>query len=279
SEMASITGRLEQQYPGTNRNVVVTPLKEEVVGSIQTPLMVLLGAVVLVLLITCANVAHMLLARAAARQKEVAVRAALGAGRRRILRQFLTESILLGGLGGLVGLLLAVVGTRALVAISPSTIPRVQTVSIDLHAALFLFTATVLTSVGFGLAPALQASFVNMNDTLKEAGRGNSDGYRLNRLRSLLVVSEFAFALMLLIGAGLMIRTFAALEAVDPGFNPHNVASMIVSVAGSKEADGARRAIFYHQLIERVRSLPGVQASGAINHLPLAGDLWGWPFA
>jgi predicted permease len=278
AEMASITARLEQQYPGTNRNVVVTPLKEKVVGSIQTPLMVLLGAVAFVLLITCANVAHMLLARAAVRQKEVAVRAALGAGRRRIVRQFLTESILLGGLGGLVGLILAVVGTRALIAISPSTIPRVQTVSIDLHAALFLFTATILTSVGFGVAPALQASSVNVNDTLKEAGRGNSEGAGRSRLRSLLVVSEFALALMLLIGAGLMIRTFAALEAVDAGFNPHNVVSMIVSVAGSKEADAKRRAIFYHQLIEQIRSLPGVKAAGAINHLPLAGDLWGWPF-
>jgi putative ABC transport system permease protein len=278
ADMASITARLEQQYPGTNRNVIVTPLKEKVVGPIQTPMVVLLGAVAFVLLITCANVAHMLLARAAVRQKEVAVRAALGAGRTRIVRQFLTESILLGGFGGLLGLLLALVGTRTLIAISPSTIPRVQTVSIDLHAALFLFTATILTSVGFGLAPALQASSVNVNDTLKETGRGNSEGFRRNRLRSLLVISEFALALMLLIGAGLMIRTFAALEAVDPGFNPHNVASMIISVAGSKEADAARRTIFYHQLIERIRSLPGVEAAGGINHLPLAGDLWGWPF-
>ena len=279
AEIASITGRLEQQYPGTNRDVVVTPLKEKVVGPIETPLLVLLGAVAFVLLITCANVAHMLLARAATRQKEVAVRAALGARRGRIIRQFLTESILLGALGGVAGLLLAVVATRALIALSPENIPRVQTVSIDLRAALFLFSATILTSVGFGLAPALQASAVNVNDTLKEGGRGSCDGLRRNRLRSLLVVSEFALALMLLVGAGLMIRTFAALEAVDPGFNPHNVVSMIVSVAGSKEAEAGHRAIFYRQLIERVRSLPGVQAAGGINHLPLAGDLWGWRFA
>ena len=170
----------------------------------------------------------MLLARAATRQKEVAVRAALGAGRRRIIRQFLTESILLGGFGGVAGLVLAVIATRALIAMSPSSIPRVQTVSIDLRAALFLLSATILTSVGFGLAPALQASSVNVNDTLKEAGRGNSEGFGRNRLRSLLVISEFALALMLLIGAGLMIRTFAALKAVDAGFNPHNVVSMVV---------------------------------------------------
>lgn len=278
AEIASITAHLEQQFPGTNRNVVVTPLKEKVVGSIETPLLVLLGAVAFVLLITCANVAHMLLARAATRQKEVAVRAALGARRSRVIRQFLTESMLLGSVGGALGVLLAVLGTRALIAMSPSNIPRVQTVSIDTRAALFLFVATILTSVGFGLVPALQASSVNVNDTLKESGRGGSEGVQRNRLRSLLVVSEFALALVLLIGAGLMIRTFAALEAVDPGFNPHNVISMVVSVAGSKEADAGRRELFYRQLIERVRSLPGVQAAGAINHLPLAGDLWGWPF-
>jgi putative ABC transport system permease protein len=279
AETSEITARLEQQYPGTNRNVVVTPLKEKVVGQIETPLLVLLGAVAFVLLITCANVAHMLLARAATRQKEVAVRAALGARRGRIIRQFLTESLLLGGLGGATGLGLAVLATRALIAMSPANIPRVQTVTIDLRAALFLFSATILTSVGFGLAPAVQASAVNLNDTLKEGGRANLEGIRRNRLRSLLVISEFALAVMLLIGAGLMIRTFAALQGVDAGFNPHNVISMVVSVAGSKEAEAARRSIFYHQLLERVRSLPGVQAAGGINHLPLAGDLWGWPFA
>ena len=279
AEIASISGRLDQQFPGTNRNVVVTPLKEKVVGPIETPLLVLLAAVAFVLLITCANVAHMLLARAATRQKEIAVRAALGARRGRIIRQFLTESLLLGSVGGVLGLLIAVLGTRALIVMSPPNIPRVQTVSIDLHAALFLFAATILTSIGFGLVPALQASAVNVNDTLKEGGRSGSDGVRRNHLRSLLVVSEFALALMLLIGAGLMIRTFAALTAVDPGFNPHNLISMIVSVAGSKEADAGRRELFYRQLIERVRSFPGVQAAGAINHLPLAGDLWGWHFA
>ena len=278
SEMAGITRRLEQQYPGTNRNVVVTPLKEKVVGKIETPLLVLLGAVAFVLLITCANVAHMLLARAASRQKEVAVRAALGARRGRIIRQFLTESLLIGGLGGVAGLGLAVLATRALIAMSPANIPRLQTVGINLHAALFLLLASILTSVGFGLAPALQASSVHVNDTLKEGTRGNSEGIGRNRLRNLLVISEFALALMLLVGAGLMIRTFAALQAVDAGFNPHNVISMIVSVAGSKEADAGRRELFYRQLIERVRSLPGMQAAGGINHLPLAGDLWGWHF-
>jgi putative ABC transport system permease protein len=278
AEIAGITQRLERQFPGTNRNVLVTPLKEKVVGPIETPLLVLLAAVVFVLLITCANVAHMLLARATARHKEVALRAALGARPGRIIRQFLTESLLLGSLGGALGLGLAILAARALIAMSPPNIPRVQSVAIDLRAALFLFSVTLFTSVGFGLAPALQASSVNVNDTLKEGGRGQSEGVGRNRLRSLLVISEFALALVLLIGAGLMIRTFSALQAVDAGFNPHHVLSMIVSVAGTKEADPARRAIFYRQLLERVRNLPGVQASGGINHLPLAGDQWGFGF-
>jgi len=278
AEIATITARLDQQYPATNRNVVVTPLKENVVGSIEAPLFVLLGAVGFVLLITCANVAHMLLARASARHKEIAVRTALGAGRGRVIRQFLTENLLLGMLGGAAGLLLAVWGTHALVALSPANIPRVETVTIDARVALFLLGVTLLTSVGFGLVPALQSSSVNLSDTLKEGGRANSEGVRRNRLRSFLVASEFALALVLLIGAGLMIRSFFALQSVDPGFNPHNVLSMVVSVAGSKEADPARRAIFYNQLLDRVRSLPGVEAAGGINHLPLAGDIWGWPF-
>lgn len=279
AEMATITSRLEKQYPGTNRNVVVTPLKEKVVGEIETPLLVLLGAVGFVLLITCANVAHMLLARAASRQKEVAVRMALGARRLRMIRQFLTENLLLGILGGSAGLLLAIWGTRALVALSPPDIPRVENVDIDAGVALFLFGVTLLTSVGFGLVPALQSSTVNLNDTLKEGGRSNSEGIQRNRLRSFLVASEFALALVLLIGAGLMIRSFFALQRVDPGFNPHSVLSMVVSVAGSREEDPGRRGIFYEQLLDRVRSLPGVQAAAGINHLPLAGDLWGWPFA
>ena len=206
--------------------------------------MVLLGAVGFVLLMACANVAHMLLARAASRQKEIAVRAALGAGRTRVVRQFLTENLLLAGLGGALGLLLAFWGTRALVALSPASIPRVETVTLDGWVVLFLLAITVLTSIGFGLAPALQASAVNLSDTLKETGRGSSDGMQRNRLRSFLVASEFALALMLLIGAGLMVRSFFALQSVDPGFNPHNLLSMVVSVAGSNEAAAGQSGNF-----------------------------------
>ncbi len=278
AEIKTITARLEKLYPGTNRAVVVTPLRTMVVGNIETPLLIFLGAVGFVLLIACANVAHMLLARSAARQKEIAVRTALGAGRMRLVRQFLTENLLLAAIGGSAGLLLAIWGTRALVALSPANIPRLDSVTIDSRVVLFLIGVTFLTSVVFGLLPAMNASAVNLSDTLKESGRGTSEGVRRNRFRNFLVASEFALALMLLIGAGLMIRSFFALQSVDPGFNPHNVLSMVVSVAGSKEAEPGHRAVFYPQLLDRLRSLPGVEAAGGINHLPLAGDLWGWPF-
>ncbi len=277
AEVAGITARLERQYPGTNRDVAVTPLKENVVGKVQTPLLVLLGAVGFVLLIACANVAHMLLARASARHKEIAVRSALGAGRARMVRQFLTENLLLAAAGGALGLLISVWGTRALTALSPANLPRVESVGIDARAALFLLAVTLATGLAFGLAPALRSSSVNLAAALKEGSRGTSDGSR-SRLRSALVASEFALALMLLTGAGLMIRSFVALRSADPGFNPHHVLSMVVSVAGSKEADPGRREIFYRQVLDRVRALPGVEAAGGINHLPLAGDLWGWPF-
>src|SRR6185437_10455540 len=257
---------------GTNREVAVTPLKENVVGKIQMPLLMLLGAVGFVLLIACANVAHMLLARTADRQKEIAVRTALGAGRGRVIAQFLTENLLLAFLGAAAGLLLAVAGTKALVALSPAYIPRVEMVGVDTRVVLFLLGITVLTAVVFGLAPAMHAADGNLSDALKEGGRG--DSARRNRLRSFLVASEFALAFILLIGAGLMIRSFSALQSVDPGFNPHNVLSMVVSVEGTKEAEPNRRAVFYRGLLQQVRTLPGVTSASAINHLPLGGDMW-----
>jgi predicted permease len=279
AEIATITARLEQKFPGTNRDVMVTPLKQNVVGQVKAPLLLLLGAVGFVLLIACANVAHMLLARSATRQKEMAVRTALGAPRKRVIRQLLTENLLLAAMGASAGLLLAVWGTRALVALSPAFLPRVDTIRSDARVVLFLIAVTALTGVVFGLAPAMQASAVNLTDTLKDGGRGGSDSHRRNRLRSFLVASEFALALILLIAAGLMVRSFFALQSIDPGFNPHGVLSMAVSVAGTEESEPHRRAIFYRQLIESLRTLPGLEAAGGINHLPLAGDLWGWPFA
>ncbi|MCC6539926.1 MAG: ABC transporter permease [Bryobacterales bacterium] len=278
AEIATVTARLEQQYPGTNRRVTVTPLKENVVGKVEASLIVMMGAVGFVLLIACANVAHMLLARTADRQREIAVRTAVGAGRARVVRQFLAENLLLAGLGAAAGLLLAIWGRKALVAISPASIPRVETVAIDGHVVLFLLSCTALTSLLFGLVPALQATAGDLSGALKAGGRGESGGIGRNRLRGFLVASEFALTFMLLIGAGLMIRSFTALQAADPGFQPQQVLSMVVSVAGSPEAVPNRRENFYRQLVQQVGALPGVVSASGINHLPLAGDLWGWPF-
>jgi putative ABC transport system permease protein len=278
AEIASIAAHLEQEFPGTNHDVEVTPLKEKVVGKIETPLLVLFCAVGFVLLIACANVAHMLLARAASRQKEIAVRTALGARRGRVVRQLLTENLLLAGAGGAAGLLFAIWSTHALVSLSPPDIPRVESVSVDMRAILFMLGVTLVTSIAFGLAPALQSSTVNLTDALKDGGRGTSEGAQRSLLRSVLIASEFALALILLIGAGLMIRSFVALESVDPGFNPHHVLSIIVSVAGTKESPPAARTAFYRELVERTRSLAGVESAAGINHLPLRGDMWGWSF-
>src|SRR5215471_16597446 len=278
SEMAGITSRLDSQYPGTNRNVMVVPLKDKVVGDIRPALLMLLGAVALVLLIACANVAHMLLARASARQKEAAVRTALGASRLRLIRQFLTESLFLALVGGGAGLFLAIWCIRVLISISPAAIPRVETISVDSQVLIFIAGISILTGLGFGLVPAFQTTGASLCDSLKEGGRGPGGGAGSNRIRGLLIASEFALALMLLIGAGLMVRSFIALQQVDPGFNPNNLMTMVVSVAGSKESVPGRRAEFYQEMARRVRAMPGIQSAGVINHLPLAGDTWGWPF-
>jgi predicted permease len=277
-DLAAVTARLEASDPGNDKNVLVTPLKEKVVGGIRTPLLVLLVAVSFVLLIACANVAHMLLARAAARHREVALRTALGATRRRIVAQLLVESALLASLGGVGGFVLAQLGIRALVAASPPAIPRVASVTVGggvLSIALVVAAATVIV---FGLVPALQASRVDLADTLRDGGRGSGQGRGGARIRDALVVSEFALALVLLVGAGLMIRTLVALEHVDPGIDPRNVVSMIVSTAGTPAADTARHGAFYVEVLARVRALPGIVSASYINHRPIDGDEWGFPF-
>jgi predicted permease len=292
AEFAGITARLEQQYPGTNKNQLIVPLKEKVVGDIRPALLTLLCAVGLVLLIACANVAHMLLARAAARTHEVAVRAALGAGRMRLIRQFLTESLMLAFLGGALGLALAYWGVRAMVRFGPSQIPMLDTLALDWRVVGVTFAAALVTGVLFGLAPAFQASRFDPAESLKEGGRSGSDGAARQRVRSLLVVTEFALSLMLLIGAGLLLRSFVALQAIDPGFRPDHLLTMVVSIGGLKnvstvmfaprdaasDAASGRAADFYQRTLARVRAVPGVESAGMTNHLPLAGDLWGFPF-
>ncbi|MGC2186011.1 MAG: ABC transporter permease [Terriglobales bacterium] len=278
AEMAGITGRLEREFPGTNQDIQVVSLREKVVGNIRPALLVLLGAVGFVLLIACANVSHMLLARAAARREEIALRTALGAGRWDVFRQLLTESMVLALLGGGAGLLLAVWGVRVLLAISPAAIPRVETVGVDGHVLLFAVAISLLTGLAFGMAPAWRATAVNLSDALKEGKRGSSQGVHRDRLRGLLVASEFALAVMLLAGAGLMVRTFSALQHVDPGFDPHGVLSLVAGVAGTEQVAAGHTGNFYQEVLQKVSAVPGVQSVGGINHLPLAGDEWGFPF-
>jgi putative ABC transport system permease protein len=267
AELNTIAARLEQQYPETNagRRVRLDSLRETIVGDIRPTLLTLLGAVGLVLLIACANVANLLLARSTRRQKEIAIRTALGAGRRRILRQLFTESVLLAIAAGVTGLILAVVGTSLMSSYLPEGIPRVREISTDAPVLLFTLAASLFTGVLFGLAPALQTSNPALTDTLKEGERNSSPGH--NRTGKVLVVTEVALTLVLLIGAGLLVKSFWRLMQVDPGFNPQNLLAMQISVnAGTDE--GPRVGNFLDQLQQRVRQLPGVQSVAVSNGLP-----------
>jgi len=279
AEIAAITARMEKQFPGTNREVTVESLQETVVGKVRPALLILLAAVVCVLLIACANVAHMLLARSAAREREIAIRSALGAGRRRMVRQLLTESLVLAVLGGAAGILLGAAGTRLLVSLAPEEIPQLQAVSLDFRALAFTLAVSLLTGVAFGLAPAFDASKRDLTESLREGERGSTEGPRRGRLRSLLIASEVALALVLCVGAGLMMRSFAALESADPGFVSRGVLSLVVSTTGTARAEPPRRAAFYREALEKIRRVPGVVSASAINHLPIAGDIWGWSFS
>jgi putative ABC transport system permease protein len=274
SEMATIAARLAQQYPDSNSgwSTKVVPLQEYQVTQIKPALLVLLVAVALVLLIACANVANLLLVRTAGRQKEIAIRTALGAGRWRIARQLLTESVILALLGGAAGLALAYGGLKLLLTLAPDDFSQIRDVGLDPRALGFTLILTVLTGVLFGLAPALQASRPDLNETLKDGGRGTSEGGSRRRLRSVLVVVEIAMALTLLIGAGLLIKSFFRLQQVNPGFNSENVLVLGIGLPQAKYRDDAQRVTFFNQLTERISSLPGVVAAGVTQSLPIAGD-------
>ena len=273
AEMSALAARLSAQHPEKNagHGVKIELLRDVVVGDIGPALFILLGAVGFVLLIACANVANLLLARVGARQKEIAVRTALGASRLRIVRQLFTESMMLSVGGGAAGLLIAVWGVNWLVSLGPDIIPRVHEITVDPRVVGFTFLISAATSLLFGLAPALQASRPDLTDALKEGGR-SSAGPARNRLRSVLVISEVALSLVLLIGAGLMIRSFAKLSQVDPGFNPDEVLTIGVSLLRNKYPEEERVASFYSQLLERAAATPGVVSAGAISELPLSGS-------
>jgi putative ABC transport system permease protein len=243
-----------------------------VVGDIKPALLLLLGAVGFVLLIACANVANLLLARAAVRQKEIALRLALGAGRSRLTRQFLAESLLLATLGGGFGLLLAVLGLDLLKTFIPATISQAQVISIDGRVLVFTVFVSLVTGMVFGLAPATQASNLNLNVTLKEDGRDSSAGSRGNRMRNGLVVVETAVSFVLLIGAGLLINSFIHLRNLDPGFCVHHLLTMKIQLPELKYPDQARRSSFYTEITRRVQTLPGVQSAAIASNLPLTYD-------
>jgi predicted permease len=257
-----------------DESAAAVPFQESMVGQVKQPLLILLGAVALVLLIACANVANLLLARAADRSREIAIRAALGAGRWRIVRQLLTESLVLSIAGGAVGLLIGVWGAKALILLSPGNLPRAaeihDAVLIDWRLLLFTIAVAVLTGVVFGLFPALQISRIDVNSTIKESGSRSGTGRR-QWARSTLVVTEVALALVLLIGAGLMIRTFSSLRQVDAGFNPRRVLSFQTSLAGSKFSTTAQVEALTENAVRRIESVPGVLAVANLPFLPLEG--------
>jgi predicted permease len=259
--------------------ISVVPLLDQVVGDVRRAVLVLMGSVSLVLLIACANVANLLLSRATGRQKEVAIRTALGAGMARLVRQLLTESVLLGILGGAAGLLIAWWSLYVLRTINPGNIPRIEAIGIDGGVLVFTFGIAILTGILFGVAPAFRAAKVDLNTGLKAGGRASQGAGGFNtarhRLRSLLVVSELALSLMLLIGAGLLIRSFLRLQSVPPGFNPDHVISARLSVGGPKYRGDKAVAQFYQALAERLARLPGVKSQGAVSALPFTSSV-GW---
>src|SRR6266705_95125 len=273
SDINSIVARLHRQYPvTTGHNVQLIPLRERSAGPVRQTLVVLLAVVGLVLVIACANVANLLLSRAVARRREIAIRTALGAGRLRIVRQLLTESMLLSFVGGALGLGLAWGLVRLLVAASPEQLPRVQEITLDLRVLLFTLGVSLLTGLLFGLAPALAATRHSLGHFLKEAGRGGAEGLAHNRLRGVLVVTEVAFSLVLLVCAGLLGRSFVRMLEVNPGFRPDHVVTMWMNFTSANYAPKGRRTQFLEQLLPRAAALPGVEGVAISNDLPIEGD-------
>lgn len=279
--MKIIAKRLQQQYPDnfpakTGWDMSAVPLLDEVVGDTRSALLVLLAAVAFVLLIACANVANLMLARASARYREIAVRTALGAGRLRIIRQLLTECVLLSLIGGGLGLLLAMWGVELLRMLGPQNLPRMGNVQVDATVLLFTLGASVMAGILFGLVPAFQVSRSDLHESLKEGGRGGATaGVQRQRVRGLLVISEVALALVLLVGAGLMIRSFVLLGGVHPGFDAKNVLTMEMVLPDTKYAKQPQIAAFYKTVLERTAALPGVQAAAATTGLPF-GNTGNW---
>ena len=274
AEFSAISAALAKQYPDSNAHLAMRPQSaiEALVGDARPALFVLLGAVGLVLLIACANVANLLLARATVRRREVAVRAAMGASRSRILRQLLTESVLLALAGAIPGALLALWATRLLATLQAAEIPRLAGASVDGLALAFTFAASLATAVLFGLVPALQASRFNLTGSLREAGRGGGETVRHLRLRNLLVVSEISLALMLLVGSGLLLHSLLNIFRVPPGFDPHGLIAFDLDLPGTRYGKSEQSIQFFHELLSRLQSVPGVDSASAVMPLPFSAN-------
>jgi len=272
-DLKAIAAGLAETYPRSNAgwSVVVDPLLDRVVEGFDKVVWMLLAAVGLVLLIACTNVANLLLARMASREKEVALRSALGAGRGRLVAQFITESVILALLGGELGVFLAARGTEVLVAMNADSIPRSQEITVDSGVLLFTLLLALTTGVVFGLLPALQASKPDLAGTLKEGGRGQAGGVRGRRIRSALVLVEVALSVVLLVGAGLLLRSFWRLLNVDPGFEPQGVLTASIDLPRAKYPDPVKQAVYFRQLFDRLESLPGVEHVGGVVPMPLTG--------
>jgi predicted permease len=281
ADLVGVAAGLEQQYQDADAGIGVrlAPAQEELVGDVRPTLLVLLGAVGFVLLIACANVANLTLARSAGRHREIAVRAALGAWRGRIMRQLLTESVLLACAGGALGLLFALWGVKLLSAFVPENVPRFGEATIDLRVLGFTLAASLLTGLLFGIAPAVQSSRFDLNESLKEGGRTGTDGRGRRRVRSALIVAEVALSLVLLVGAGLLMKSFVKLRNTDPGFDAENTLTASLSLASVRYDTDEKMADFYRRLVERVSEMPGVESVGAVTPLPLSENGYSFSFS
>lgn len=274
SEMTLIASRISQEHPQSNTDygVHLVSITDDTVGRLRDPLMLVFGAVAFVLLIACANVGNLLLARSTVRQKEIAIRAALGARRWQLIRQFLAESVLLSLMGGAVGLLLAMWGVGLIAEIASRVNPLISEVEINLPVLLFTLLVSILTGIAFGIAPALHATRTDLTEALKEGGRASGAASSRNHLRNWLVISEVAMALVLLVSAGLMIKSVLKLRNIDPGFNAENVLTMNVWLPSKKYPDGKSQVAFYDRVIEKVKTIPGMRSAGVTSILPLGGN-------
>jgi putative ABC transport system permease protein len=274
SDIAGIANRLEQEFPQTNGGLgsSIVPLHTQVVGEVRGVLFILLGAVGFVLLIACTNVANLMLARATQRDREIAIRTAVGASRLRLVRQLLTESLLLSLVGGLAGLLVSLWAVGLFIKLSPGDIPRLNEASVDLRLLGFTLLVSLLTGVGFGLLPAFQATRTNLNTALKEGGTKSSEGRQRRGARNILVVTEIALAQVLLVGAALLAISYVRVTQINPGFNPDRVLTAKIAPSAKKYPDSRSRSTFYATVLEHLQTLPGVESAGMVMSLPLTGS-------